>query len=81
MKADVRDLYSGSYGHAERLDGAIEVLVIERVHIMIEVFHKGNSCYFVTYKPDAVVARIRLNLTYCRAVPGHDRWLLSHGGT
>ena len=34
MKTDVRDVYSWSNRHAERLDGAIEVLVIESIFIV-----------------------------------------------
>lgn len=34
MKPDVRDVHSGSNGNAERLDGAIEVLVIKRILIV-----------------------------------------------
>jgi hypothetical protein len=34
VKADVRDVYSGSERHAEGLDRAVEVLVIQRVFIV-----------------------------------------------
>ena len=34
VKADVSDVNSSSHRHGERLDGAIEVLVIERVLIV-----------------------------------------------
>src|SRR5438128_2630977 len=79
MKSDVRDVYSGSNRHAERLDGAIEVLVVERV--FIEPDASGGVRHFVAHEPDAIVSRIRLNLIYCRAAPSHDRRLLSHSGS
>ena len=34
VKTDVRDVYSGSERHAEGLDGAVEVLVVQRVFIV-----------------------------------------------
>jgi hypothetical protein len=34
VKPDVRDVYSGSDRYAERLDRAIEVLVVQRVFIV-----------------------------------------------
>jgi len=34
VKPDVRDDYSGSERHAERLDRAVEVLVVQRVFIV-----------------------------------------------
>ena len=78
MESDVRNVYSWSNRHTERLEGAIEILVIERVFIMPDA--SSGVGYFVTHKPDAIVTRIRLNLIYCRPGPGHDRRLLSHGG-
>ena len=39
MKSDVSDVDSRSNRHAERLDGAIEVLVIERVFIVPDAGH------------------------------------------
>jgi hypothetical protein len=34
VKPDVRDIYSGSERHAEGLDRAVEVLVVQRVFIV-----------------------------------------------
>jgi hypothetical protein len=47
---------------------------------VIEVFFRGNSCYFVAHEPDTVVARIRFDLTYRGATPSFNGRLLSHGG-
>ena len=46
VKPDVADVYTASYRHADRLDGAIEVLVIKRVFIVPDA---GTG--FVTLKP------------------------------
>ncbi len=78
MKSDVRDVDSGSKRHAERLDPAIEVLVIEIILVVPNSQRRIGD--FVTHEPDAIVAWVRLNLIYCRAGPSHDGRLLSHGG-
>jgi len=78
MKADVRDVYSGREGHAERLDGAIEVLVVQRVFVVPDA--SGGVRDFVTHEPDTVVSWVRLNLIYRCASPSHDRRRLAHGG-
>ena len=63
----------------ERLNGTIEVLVIERVFI---VPHSSIwSCHLVTHDPEnAVISWIRFALVYNCASPSHDGRLLSHGG-
>ena len=79
MKANVRDVYSGSNRHAERLDRAIEILVIDRVFIMPDT---GTGVrHFVAHEPDTVGSGSGLDLVYRRAAPGRDRRLLSHGGS
>ena len=78
MKSDVRDVYSGSKRDAERLDGAIEVLVIERVFVMVNTGRRVGD--FVTHEPDTIVAWIRFDLVYRRASPSFNGRLLSHGG-
>ena len=66
MKFDVSDIDSRSHRHSERLNGAIEVLVIEGVFI---VPHAATQVgYFVTNKEDAVIAWSRLDLIYRRAI-------------
>jgi len=79
MKANVRYVYSGSNRHAERLDSAIEVLVVQRVFIVPD--SSGGVRHFIAHEPDTVGAWIRLNLVYCRTCPSRDRRLLSHGGS
>jgi len=78
MKSDVGDVYSGCEGHAERLHRAVKVLVVESVLIVPDA--GGGVRDFVTHEPDTVISRIRFLPVYRRAGPGHDRWLLSHGG-
>jgi hypothetical protein len=79
MKSDVRNVYSGSKRHAERLDGTIEVLVIERVFIVPDASSGVRD--FIAHKPDAIVSRVRLKLVYRRASPSCNGGLLPHGGT
>ena len=79
MKFDVRDVCSGSKRDAKRLDGAIEVLVIERVFVMINAGRRVR--HLVTHEPNSVVARIGFELIHRRASPRHDSRLRSHGGT
>ena len=78
MKSGVRDVYSGSNRHTEGLDGAIEILVIERVFIVPDASTGVRD--FIAHEPDTVGSRRGLDLVYCRAGPSHDRRLLSHGG-
>ena len=81
MKVDVLDEWnSWSNRHAKRLDGAIEVLVIERIFVVPDLLRRADLERFVAYEPDTIVAWVRFNPVHRRAVPGHDRRLLSHGG-
>lgn len=77
MKSDVRDVYSRSKRHAKRLDGAIEVLIIERVFVVPDA--SSGIGDFVAHEPDTIVSRIGLNPIYSRARPRHDSRLLPHG--
>src|ERR1700674_5124080 len=79
MKADVRDVYSGSNRHAKRLDGAIEVLVIERVFIVPDA--SSGVRHFIPHKPNTVGSGSGLDLVYRRTGPSCNARLLSHGGT
>jgi len=76
MKPDVRDVCSGSKRDAERLNTPIEVLVIERVFVMINASRRVG--HFVTHEPDPVISRIGFELIHRRASPSHDGRLLSH---
>ena len=62
MKADVRDVYSWPNRHAERLDRAVEVLVIESVFIVPHTLYGVR--YFETHEPDTIIAVIRFDLMY-----------------
>src|SRR5262249_374658 len=73
MKVDVTDVSPRSQRHAERLNSAVEVLVIQGVFVMP---HSGTWVgHFVAHKPNPVVAGIGFDLADCRAGPGHDGWL------
>ena len=81
MKPDVTQVDSSSHGHAEDLNGAVKVHVKQGVLVMVNA--GSGACHFIAQKPDAVVARVRLNLGYRRArsCPGHDGRLHPHGRT
>src|SRR5262249_27923772 len=76
MKIDVRNVYSGSNRHAERLDRAIEVLVIERIFIVPHA--SAGVRDFVAHEPNTIIAVIRFDLVYCRTGPSRDCRLRSH---
>jgi hypothetical protein len=63
------------------LDGAIQVLIIERVLIVPDSSRRVR--HFVTHEEDAVASRRRsrswLDLVYRRKCPSHDGRLLSMG--
>jgi len=70
VKADIADVHSGDQGHTERLDGAVEVLVIQGVFVVPDT---GTwVSHFVTHKPNPVVAWIGFGLADRRASPSHD---------
>ena len=79
MKTDVRDVYSWPNCNAERLDRAIEVLVVESVFIVPDA--SGGVCDFEAHEPDTIISRVRLLLVYRCPCPGRDRRMLSHGGS
>ena len=60
VEADISYVYSRSHRHAEGLNSAIQVLVVERV---IVVPNTGRRIgHFITHKPDAIVSRVGLDL-------------------
>src|SRR3984893_7520566 len=79
MKADVRDVYSGSNRHAKRLDGPIEILVVERVFIVPHA--SGGVRHFIAHKPNTVGSGGGLDLVSRRTGPSRNARLLSHGGS
>src|SRR4029453_7236356 len=77
MKSDVRNIYSESKRHGERLDGAIEVLVIKGVFIVPEA--STGVGHLEPHIPDTINSPNGFNLVHCRACPRHDSRLLLHG--
>jgi len=76
MKFDVANVDAWAQRHSERLNAAVEVLIIERVLIMPD---SGRwVAHFVTHEPDTVHAVIRVELGYRCTSPGCNRWLLTH---
>jgi len=79
MKSDISDVHSGSQRYGERLDGTIEVLVIERVLIVPDT--GGWTCDLVAHEPDTVSSGSGLDrIAHRRASPSFNGGLLSHGG-
>lgn len=77
VKGDVGHVYSRSQRHSERLDGTIKIFVIQRVFVVPRA--TAQVGYFVTHKPDTVIAWIWLDPIYCRTRrgPSHDSRLHS----
>ena len=78
MKSDVRNVYSWPNRHAERLDRAIEILVVESIFIMPDA--SAGVGHFKAHEPDTIVYRVGFLPVYRRAGPSHDRRLLAHSG-
>ena len=78
MKTNVRDVHSGSNRHSKRLDGPIEILVVERVFIMPDA--SSGIGHFIAHEPDAIGSRRGLDLVYRRTGPSSNAGLLSHDG-
>ena len=80
VKADITDVCSSAQRHTERLNPTIEVLVVQGIFIVPD---SGSwTAYFVAHEPDAIVARIRLDLIHCRACtcPSRDGRLQPRSG-
>jgi hypothetical protein len=76
MKLDLADGRS-AYRHTERLNGAVQVLVIDRVFIVPD--SSSWVCHLVTHEPYTIDSRGGLDpLAHCRASPRLYRRLLSH---
>ena len=78
MKTDVGNVYSWPNRHAERLNRAIEVLVVESIFIVPDATSRVGD--FVAHEPDAIIAVIRFDLIYRCTSPSCNARLLSHGG-
>ena len=62
VEADISYVHSRSHRHAEGLNSAIQVLVVERVLVVPNTGRRVG--HFVTHKPDAVVSRVGLYLIH-----------------
>ena len=78
MKIDVADGNSGSQRHAERLNRAIKILVIERVFIVPD--SRRRVGHFEPHEPNSIVTRIWFDLAHRRGrrCPGLDGGFHSH---
>ena len=70
MKVDIANVHPGDQGDTERLNSAVEILIIQGVFVMPHTCARVS--HFVAHKPDAIVAWIRLDLAERRSIPGHD---------
>ena len=70
VKPDVTDVNSRRQRHAEGLNGAIEVFVIERV--LIAPDSRRRVGHLVAHEPDPVVSRIGLDPVHRCARPSPD---------
>ena len=79
MKADVSDVDTRPQGHTKRLNSSVQVLVIQGILIVPD---SGSWIgHFVSHEPEAIIARIRLDLVYCHACPCHEGWSPPDGRT
>jgi hypothetical protein len=79
MKTNVRDVYSRSNRNAERLDRAIEVLVVKSIFIVPDA--SAGVRYLETHKPNTVGSGSGLDLVYRRTGPSRDRRMFSYSGS
>ena len=70
MKVDVADVNPRSQRHAERLNSAVQILVIHSVFVVPDTGRWVRN--LVTHKPDSVIARVGFSLADRRASPGYD---------
>src|SRR5439155_25314143 len=79
MKSDISDVHSGSQRYGERLDGTIEVVVIERVLIVPDACRWVG--HFVAHEPDTVSSGSGLDrIAHRRASASFNGGLVSPGG-
>ena len=72
VEADISYVHSGSHRHAEGLNSAVQVLVVERVLVVPNTGRRIG--HFITHKPDAIVTRVGLDLIHggSRDPPSRD---------
>ena len=78
MKSDITHGNSRSQRHTERLNRAVQVLVINRILVMPDA--SGGICHLAANESNAIDPRSRLDLVDRRSGPGLDRRLHSHRG-
>ena len=79
MKSDITHGRARSQRHSERLNRAIQILVIDRVLVMPD--SSGRICDLVANEGNAIDSRSRLDLVDRRSGPGLDGRLHSHRGS
>jgi hypothetical protein len=79
VEIDVSDLDSRSQRHAEKLDGAVQVHIKDRVFIVPHAATQVGG--FVTHEKDTIVARIRSGLVHRGVRPSLDGRLHAHRGS
>jgi hypothetical protein len=79
MKSDITHGNSSPQRHTERLNRAIQVLVIHRVLVMPD--SSGGTCDLVANEANAIASGNGFDLVDGRSGPGLDRRLHSHRGS
>lgn len=77
VKSDVANVDARSQWHGKRLNGPIEVLVVNRV--LIVPHSGGRVAHFITHEPNPIVAVIGFDLIHRCPSPGSNGWLLTRG--
>ena len=70
VKPDVTDIGTGPQRDVERLNAAIEIVIVQGILVVIDA--RRGTGDFEAHKPDSIVSRIRLLLSYRRACPTFD---------
>ena len=77
VKPDVTNIDPRSQGNTKRLNGAIEVLVIQRVFVVPDSGRRIG--HLISHEPDTIVSWVRLDRgADCCASPGQNGGLLPH---
>jgi hypothetical protein len=70
MKPDVADVDTWPQWHTQRLDSAIQILVVQGILIVPHSLTRIG--HFVSNKPEAIIAWIRFDLVYRHPRPRHE---------